>query len=325
MSSYQVLARKWRPMCFADVKGQDHVVRTIKNSILNNRLAHAYIFSGSRGIGKTSVARILAKAVCCEDPSDGEPCNKCRSCLEIISSSSIDVQEIDGASNNGVDSIRELRENIVYPPVSMKYKIYIIDEVHMLSNSAFNALLKTLEEPPPHGLFIFATTEPHKIPQTIVSRCQHFDFKKLGLEDIYQTLVSIVKQEDVEASSHALYSIAREARGSLRDSLSILDQVISFTGKKLEISDVKTILGFVDRSFVYEIARAIINNNPGECLKYCRTLFNEAYDEKRVIDTLVEIFRDLVFVSNGISGLLENELPDHEISELKQLVSGFSS
>lgn len=325
MSSYQVLARKWRPSRFDDVKGQDHVVKTLKNSIINNRLGSAYIFSGSRGVGKTSVARVLAKAICCPNQKDGEPCNECTSCLEITKGSAIDIQEIDGASNNGVDSIREIRENIMYPPVSSKYKIYIIDEVHMLSNSAFNALLKTLEEPPAHGFFIFATTEPHKIPQTIVSRCQSFDFKKLSIDDIVETISSIVEKEGISASKQALSSIAREAKGSLRDSLSILDQVISYAGKTFEQNEVQAILGFVDRNVVFDIVKGILDNDPKKCISLSKKLFNEAYDVEKISETMIEIFKELLFVKTGLSDFLSETLPDYELKELEAMAPKASS
>lgn len=325
MSSYQVLARKWRPLQFHDVKGQDHIIKTIKNSILNNRVAAAYLFSGTRGVGKTSVARLLAKALCCTDLKDGEPCNKCQSCLEITSGSSIDIQEIDGASNNGVDAVRDIRDNIMYPPVSSKYKIYIIDEVHMLSNAAFNALLKTLEEPPAHGIFILATTEMGKIPQTIVSRCQSFDFKKLSIEAIAATLKDIVTKESVTATDLALHAIAREARGSLRDSLSMLDKVISFAGTKFDDNEVRNILGFVDRNMIFGIASSILKNEVRGCLTLSKKLFDEAYDVKNVTDTLVEIFRNMLFVKNGLSDMLAEELPDYELKELESCAAKISS
>ena len=314
---YQVLARKWRPSQFSDVRGQDHIIKTIKNSILNNRVASAYLFSGTRGVGKTSVARLLAKALCCPNAKDAEPCNQCQSCIEITNASSIDVQEIDGASNNGVDSVREIRENIMYPPVSSKYKIYIIDEVHMLSTSAFNALLKTLEEPPAHGIFIFATTEMSKIPQTIVSRCQSFDFKKLSIDAIAATLKDIVGKESVSATEPALYAIAREARGSLRDSLSMLDKVISFAGNDFTDTDVMNILGFVDRNMIFGITSSIVQNDPKTCLSLSRKLFDDGYDVRSVTDTLVEIFRNMLFIKNGLADMLAGELPDYELKELQ--------
>jgi DNA polymerase III subunit gamma/tau len=319
--SYQVLFRKWRPNKFDDVKGQDHVVRTLKNSIINNRIAPAYLFSGSRGVGKTSIARILAKAICCPNQKDGEPCNECPSCVEITRSACIDVQEIDGASNNGVDSIREIRENIMYPPSSTKYKIYIIDEVHMLSNSAFNALLKTLEEPPAHGVFIFATTEPHKILQTIVSRCQAFDFKKLSIEDIVSTISDVAAKEEITTSQQALYTIARESRGSLRDSLSILDQVVSFAGKNFDQEEIKSILGFIDRGAVFEIIKSIVNKESKPAISIARKMFAEAYDVKKITDTMVEVFRDLLFVKHGLSEILAESLPDYELKELSEIAT----
>ncbi len=324
-SSYQVLARKWRPFVFADVKGQDHIIKTIKNSIVNNRVAHAYLFSGSRGVGKTSVARLLAKALCCQNLKDAEPCNVCKSCVEIAKGGSIDVQEIDGASNNGVDAVRDIRDNIMYPPVSEKYRIYIIDEVHMLSGSAFNALLKTLEEPPAHGVFIFATTEPHKLPQTIVSRCQSFDFKKLSVDAIVETLKDITQKEGLGSTTEALYAISREAKGSLRDSLSILDQVISYSGKSFGIEEVKTILGFVNRTTVFEMAKSIINNDPKTALELSRKLFNDGYDVKKVADNLVDVFKELVFIKNNLEDLLKEVLPDYELTELKNIALNTSA
>ncbi|MEJ2726317.1 MAG: DNA polymerase III subunit gamma/tau, partial [Deltaproteobacteria bacterium] len=241
--AYEVLARKWRPQVFQDVVGQEHVTRTLINAIKAGRLAHGYLFSGARGVGKTSVARILAKAINCVGGEPGVPCNKCRSCLEITSGSSVDVQEIDGASNRGIDEIRELRENIKYMPSSSRFRVYIIDEVHMLTLPAFNALLKTLEEPPPHVKFIFATTEPHKVPVTILSRCQKFDFKRISFGQIIQQLEKIAAQEEIGISKSGLTLLARAADGSMRDAESLLDQVVSFTGPKVEDRQITEILG----------------------------------------------------------------------------------
>src|SRR4030042_1989270 len=230
--AYEVLARKWRPRIFQEVLGQGHITQTLINAIKTDRLAHAYLFSGARGVGKTSVARILAKAINCSRGEAGNPCNECPSCVDITEGVSVDVQEIDGASNNRVDEIRELRENIKYMPSSGKFRIYIIDEVHMLTLPAFNALLKTLEEPPPHVKFIFATTEPHKVPVTILSRCQRFDFKRIPMTLIMEKLERITDKEGIEISRSGLAIIAREAQGSMRDAESLLDQVASYTGSK---------------------------------------------------------------------------------------------
>ena len=231
---YEVLARKWRPRLFEEVIGQGHITQTIRNAITSNRLAHAYIFSGARGVGKTSVARILARAINCRDIRDGNPCNQCISCKEIINGSSVDVQEIDGASNRGIDEIRELRDNIKYMPSSNRYRVYIIDEVHMLTIPAFNALLKTLEEPPSHVKFIFATTEPHKVPVTILSRCQRFDFRRIPVKLIINHLEMVTEKEGIDITRSGLSIISREAEGSMRDAESLLDQVASFTGLKIE-------------------------------------------------------------------------------------------
>lgn len=324
--SYQVLARKWRPNKFSELKGQNHITLTLQSAIRNDRVAHSFIFSGTRGVGKTSVARLFAKALCCQNlSSDIEPCNKCSSCIEINNSSSMDVQEIDGASNNGVDSVREIRDNINYPPISSKYKIYIIDEVHMLSNSAFNALLKTLEEPPSHGIFIFATTEPHKIPATIVSRCQRFDFKKLSINNIAQTLKMIAENENISIDTQAVYAISREAKGSMRDSQSIFDQIISFAGNNINMEHVKSTLGFVDRTIIFDLISSIVKSKHLEAINCVKTLFNDAYEEKRIIDTMMEIFRNLLLVSYGVDDIVKSQVPDHEYDQIKELVKLSSS
>ena len=244
--SYQVLARKWRPRSFQELTGQEHVSKTLENAIKGSRIAHAYLFSGVRGVGKTTVARIMAKSLNCAEGPTATPCMKCQSCKEITDGFSIDVIEIDGASHTGVDSIRELQENAQYAPMRGRYKIYIIDEVHMLSTSAFNALLKILEEPPPHLVFIFATTEPHKIPNTIHSRCQHFQFRRISYKEIVERLRFILREEGIDAGEDALSVIARTSDGSMRDALSLLDQAIAYTGGNLTERDVSWILGQAD-------------------------------------------------------------------------------
>ncbi len=291
---YEVLARKWRPQVFQEVVGQEHITQTLMNAIRNGRLAHAYLFGGPRGVGKTSVARILAKAINCERGEPGVPCNQCRSCTEITDGSSVDVQEIDGASNRGIDEIRELRENIKYMPASSRYRIYIIDEVHMLTKEAFNALLKTLEEPPAHVKFIFATTEAHKVPVTILSRCQRFDFKRIPTEKIVRQLEKIAKAEGIEISQSALSLISREAEGSMRDAESLTDQVVSFTGPHIEDRSVREILGIIDTDITASACLAIIEGSAEKCLEIVNQIYNYGYDIKEFYRALMDRFRDLL-------------------------------
>jgi DNA polymerase-3 subunit gamma/tau len=317
--SYLVIARKWRPKLFDEVVGQDHVTRTLKNAIASNRIAHAYIFSGPRGVGKTTVARILAKTLNCVNGPTSTPCNNCHACRDIAAGSSMDVLEIDGASNTSVDNVRELRENIRYMPSHGKYRIYIIDEVHMLSNSAFNALLKTLEEPPPHAIFIFATTEVHKVPATILSRCQRFDFKRIPFKEIQERLNLIARDEGIEIDEKGIYLIAREADGSLRDAQSFLDQVIAFANDEIEGSDVTVALGLMDRSLLYDLSEAVLNRDSKSCLNIIENIYNFGYDFKKLCIDILEHIRDLIVVKvvKDTEGMVD--LPDSEVERLKEL------
>lgn len=318
--SYQVLARKWRPQCFEDVIGQKHVVKTLQNAIVNNRIAHSFLFTGQRGVGKTSIARILAKALNCQDGPTAQPCGRCNACKEIAGGNSMDVLEIDGASNTGVDDVRELRESVKYVPSESRYKIYIIDEVHMLSNSAFNALLKTLEEPPAHVIFMFATTEPHKIPATVLSRCQRFDLRRISLEAIAKQLGEITSGEKIAISEQGLRWIAREAEGSLRDAQSILDRVISYAGETIRDEDIVEVLGIVDKDWLMRTSQAIVDKDAKRCLDIVNDLFRLGYDTRQFYHAFLEHLRNLIMIkiSNHPARLVE--LTQHECDALNDQV-----
>ncbi len=292
--SYLVLARKWRPQTFEDLVGQEHVSRTLGNAIASGRVHHAFLFTGARGVGKTSAARILAKALNCETGPTPTPCNLCPACLEISSGQGGDVFEIDGASNTGVDDVRELRENIRYLPSRSPYKIFIIDEVHMLSINAFNALLKTLEEPPAHAKFILATTEPHKIPITILSRCQRFDFRKISLPRVVGRLREIVDAEGIGISDAALGLVARRGEGSMRDALSTLDQVIAFCGEQVADEEVQGLLGLVDRRLLLDTLEAILERDSHRALESVRRVDSLGHSFRQFCQEVVEAFRSLV-------------------------------
>ncbi len=292
--SYLVLARKWRPQLFDDLVGQEHVSQTLKNAINADRVHHAFLFTGARGVGKTSAARIFAKALNCQQGPTAEPCGVCPSCVEITESRGVDVFEIDGASNTGVDDIRELRENIRYLPSTSRYKIFIIDEVHMLSINAFNALLKTLEEPPDHAKFIFATTEPHKIPITILSRCQRFDFRKIGQPQVQGRLRYIIDHEQVQISDAGLAMIARSGGGSMRDALSTLDQVIAFCGEKVADDDLQGLLGIVSRRILLDTAEAVIERDAQRALQLVQKVDEHGHSFRQFCQQLVELVRALV-------------------------------
>ncbi|HZX48817.1 MAG TPA: DNA polymerase III subunit gamma/tau [Nitrospirota bacterium] len=315
--SYQVLARKWRPRSFQELTGQEHVSKTIENAITANRIAHAYLFSGVRGVGKTTVARILAKSLDCSDGPTPTPCMKCESCKEITDGFSVDVIEIDGASHTGVDSIRDLQENAQYAPMRGRYKIYIIDEVHMLSTSAFNALLKILEEPPPHLIFIFATTEPHKIPNTIHSRCQHFQFRRISYREIVDRLKFILREEGIEAGEDALSVVARSSDGSMRDALSLLDQAISYTGGNLTGGDVSWILGLAD-NMTHPMVRHILNKDSAKALLIIKDAIDGGYDVKQFCSNVVGYLRDLIMVKLGM-GAEVIDLPEESIAEMGKM------
>ncbi|HUU39300.1 MAG TPA: DNA polymerase III subunit gamma/tau [Desulfatiglandales bacterium] len=315
---YEVFARKWRPQLFEEVIGQEPVAQTLKNALTLNRLAHAYLFTGARGVGKTSVARILAKALNCSKGNEGNPCNKCSSCVEITSGSSVDVQEIDGASNRGIEEIRNIRENIRYMPSHGAYRIYIIDEVHMLTLPAFNALLKTLEEPPEHAKFIFATTEPHKIPVTILSRCQRFDFKRIPLSMIEQQIKKIIKEEGISVSDTGISIIAREAEGSMRDAESLLDQVVSFTGSTVEDRQIIEILGIIDRDLIYRTSQAIIDGDAKICLHIIDEIYNYGYEIKEFYREIMDQFRNLIVSLIAEDNTRLMDLPDNELEQTKK-------
>ena len=294
--SYLVFARKWRPQTFEEVVDQKHIAQTLQNAIRSNRVAHAFLFTGERGVGKTSVARILAKALNCATGPAPSPCNNCQSCIEITKGISMDVLEIDGASNTGVDDIRELREKIRYTPIISRYKIYIIDEVHMLSTSAFNALLKTLEEPPAHAIFILATTEPHKIPDTILSRCQRFDFKRISLPGIIENLRKIASEEKISISENAFFLIAQASEGSMRDAQSILERIISYAGEKVDDEHVQEILGVLDRRLLSEFSSALIERDDKQCLDVIDKIYASGYDLKQAYYSFLEHLRNLLII-----------------------------
>ncbi len=315
--AYEVLARKWRPQQFSDVVGQDHVTRTLINAIESGRVAHAYLFVGPRGTGKTSTARILAKALNCVKGSTPTPCDQCDSCREIIAGSSLDVQEFDAASNTGVDYIRELRESVSYAPTRGPFKVYIIDEVHMLSNSSFNALLKTLEEPPPHVKFIFATTEPQKIPATIISRCQRFDLRRIAAGDIIQRLSEIAQAEQVELDDDALLAIARGAEGGLRDAESAMDQLISFRGKKICENDVLSVFGLVARKTLDDLASALLQGDAMKALALVAELDRAGKDFQRLIQELIEHYRDVLVCLHAGQQAAGLDITDARLSVLK--------
>jgi len=316
--SYLVLARKWRPLSFDELVGQESVVRTLTNALEQGRVAHAYVFSGPRGVGKTTTARILSRALNCEKGPTPTPCGVCPACLAITEGSAVDVIEIDGASNRGINEIRELREAVRYAPSSGKYKVYIIDEVHMLTKEAFNALLKTLEEPPGHVIFIFATTSPKNIPVTVLSRCQHLNFRRIPKARIMEHLAFVSEQEKVQITDAALEMIARVAEGSVRDSLTVLDQAMAFSTDIRE-EDLQAMLGLPERGLLYELAGLLLRGDRAGILQMIQNLSDVGYDLRAFPRELVSLFRNLMVVKIAERPASLLELPEDEILDLKAL------
>jgi len=320
MAQYMALYRKFRPITFDDVVGQEHIVKVLQHQIANNQIGHAYLFCGSRGTGKTTTAKIFSRAINCTEPKNGEPCNECMVCRGILDASIPDVMEIDAASNNSVDDIRAIRENVIYAPTMAKYKVYIIDEVHMLSGSAFNALLKTLEEPPENVIFILATTEPHKIPVTILSRCQRFEFKRISKEDIAKRLEVVCEKNGVKAEFSALMVIAQSAEGALRDGLSLLDQVISSGVSEITEGVAREILGIAEVSETAGILTAILNKDMSNMLSLVNKVVDSGKDIKYFVWEIISLARDvLVYKNTKDTNLLKNFTLLKEIEELEKV------
>lgn len=344
--SYLVIARKWRPQTFSDIAGQDHITRTLQNAIRANRIAHAFLFTGVRGVGKTTAARVLAKALNCVKGPTPNPCNECTACEEIAQGNSIDVLEIDGASNRGIDEIRQIIENVRYQPANSRFKIYIIDEVHQVTKDAFNALLKTLEEPPPSVKFVLATTEPQRLPATILSRCQRYDFRRIHLREIVERLDAIAKSEGLAITAGALVLLAREADGSMRDAQSLLEQVLAVgEGEKDEIRGdavderlLQEVLGLAERRVLYEISAAVLAADARRCVELVAEVVSQGRDINRLSRDLVEHFRNLLVARLAANGRVTApgqtagamvgapllDLPDQEIADLSHQADGLS-
>jgi len=320
--SYLVSARRWRPQTFADLVGQEHIARALTNAIRTGRVAHAFLFAGVRGVGKTTTARLLAKALNCVQGPTATPCNACNNCQEITAGTAVDVLEIDGASNTGVDDVREIIENVRYQAAKSRFKIYIIDEVHMLSNSAFNALLKTLEEPPAHVKFIFATTDPQRLPATVLSRCQRYDFRRIPLPVVVGRLRQIVAAEQVKISERALFILAREGEGSMRDAQSLLDQVLAAESESVSDQDVLDTLGIADRQLVYDVGDAIIARDARRTLELVDDVYRHGHDLRRFTRDVLEHFRNLAVAKATDSAVLP-DIPEEEQAALRRQVERF--
>lgn len=324
MAEYMVIARKYRPQQFDDIVGQEHVRTTLINAIKTQRVAHAYLFSGPRGIGKTTIARILAKALNCTHGPTPTPCDKCTQCLEIIKSNSMDVIEIDGASNRGIDEIRELRENVKFSPSGSKFKVYIIDEVHMLTTEAFNALLKTLEEPPSHVKFFFATTEPNKVPETISSRCQRFELHRIRNSQIEERLKKISQKEKIKIKPNSLNIIARCGNGSMRDAESLLDKLIAYCGNEIKHDEVLGILGIVDTEVLFEISESIIQSNVGRILNITTEIFEQGKNLQQFLLDLTNHFRNILLCQYSPDLHKQIELPKEDIDRIIQISKSYT-
>ena len=308
--SYKVLSLKWRPQTFEDVVGQDHLTKTLINAFKKDRVAQGYILTGPRGVGKTTTARIISKTLNCSTAKNGVPCNECNSCKEIIDGRNLDVLEIDGASNRGIEEIRNLREQIKYTPMNSRYKVFIIDEVHMLTNQAFNALLRTLEEPPSHGKFILATTDIHKVPSTIISRCQRFDFNRITLDVISKRLSIILKAESIDIDDASLLSISQKADGSMRDALSLLDQVIAYSGDSIKIEDVSAVIGLIPNEIYFDFSNAIVEKDYNKMMSVIESIHSAGLSLQDLTEGLIKHYNNLLITlvdkgENLLSGMSE--------------------
>lgn len=321
--SYTALYRKWRPMSFEEVRGQDHIVKTLKNQINSGRIGHAYLFCGTRGTGKTSIAKIFARAVNCEHPVDGSPCGECSMCRQIAEGASLNVVEIDAASNNGVENIRDIREQVQYPPTDGRYRVYIIDEVHMLSIGAFNALLKTLEEPPSYVIFILATTEVHKIPITILSRCQRYDFKRISIDTIAGRLAELTQAEQIDVDDRALRYVARAADGSMRDALSLLDQCVAFHfGEKLTYDNVLEVLGAVDNRVFSKLFQAVLASDTKACIREIEEMIIQGRDLSQLVNDFVWYMRNLLIAKTTDEPGDMLDMSEENLAVLKEEAAG---